>query len=60
MLVVCRAKREASGLPLATDVYVPHRKFITEPCRDRRELKTVNFIKIFFLVYSRTRVILIL
>lgn len=43
MLVVCRAKRKASGLPLATDVYVPHRKFITEPCRNRRELKTVNF-----------------
>lgn len=49
--MVPRAEREANSLPPAIDVYVSvtTQKFITEPFSNRRELRTIHFIKMFFL-----------
>lgn len=51
IFVGCRAKREAEGLPPGTGMYVsvPTERFVTEPSGSRKELRTRNFIKIFFL-----------
>lgn len=41
-------------------LYLTQEKLIMEPFGSRTELRTINFIKIFLLVFSRTKVILIL